>query len=79
MTLISSLRSNLIYLISFRIISSHIITHSTPRYTKVMKERHTSELIEYQKLLLGKQTRPKFSKDLLNLRKIQDTLAKQKE
>ena len=44
-----------------------------------MKERHTSELIEYQKMLLGKQTRPKFSKDLLNLRKIQDTLAKQKE
>ena len=28
---------------------------------------------------MGKQIRPKFSKDLLNLRKIQDTLAKQKD
>ena len=44
-----------------------------------MKERHAAELRDYQRQLMGKQTRPKFSKDLLNLRKIQDTLAKQKE
>ena len=35
--------------------------------------------IDYQRKLMGKQIRPKFSKDLLNLRKIQETLAKQKE
>lgn len=44
-----------------------------------MKERHASDLREFQKKLLSKQIRPKFSKDLLNLRKIQETLAKQKE
>lgn len=46
---------------------------------EAMKERHASELRDYQRKLLGKQIRPKFSKDLLNLRKIQETLAKQKE
>eukprot|EP00596_Hydrurales_sp_CCMP1899_P004576 CAMPEP_0119042068 /NCGR_PEP_ID=MMETSP1177-20130426/14328_1 /TAXON_ID=2985 /ORGANISM="Ochromonas sp, Strain CCMP1899" /LENGTH=250 /DNA_ID=CAMNT_0007008585 /DNA_START=219 /DNA_END=967 /DNA_ORIENTATION=- len=46
---------------------------------EAMKERHSAELRDYQRQLMGKQTRPKFSKDLLNLRKIQDTLAKQKE
>ena len=46
---------------------------------KAIKERHASELRDYQKKLIGKQIRPKFSKDLLNLRKIQETLAKQKE
>jgi RNA polymerase-binding transcription factor DksA len=46
---------------------------------EAMKERHAAELRDYQRQLMGKQTRPKFSKDLLNLRKIQDTLAKQKE
>jgi hypothetical protein len=46
---------------------------------EAMKERHASELRDYQRKLMGKQIRPKFSKDLLNLRKIQETLAKQKE
>jgi len=46
---------------------------------KAIKERHASELRDYQKKLIGKQIRPKFSKDLLNLRKIQETLAKQKD
>jgi cobalamin biosynthesis Mg chelatase CobN len=46
---------------------------------EAMKERHASELRDYQRKLLGKEIRPKFSKDLLNLRKIQETLAKQKE
>ena len=41
--------------------------------------RHAAELRDYQRKLMGKQIRPKFSKDLLNLRKIQETLAKQKE
>mmetsp|Transcript_2115 Transcript_2115/g.2876 ORF Transcript_2115/g.2876 Transcript_2115/m.2876 type:complete len:216 (-) Transcript_2115:127-774(-) len=46
---------------------------------EAMKERHASELRDYQRKLMGKQIRPKFSKDLLNLRKIQETLAKQKD
>ena len=46
---------------------------------EAMKERHAAELRDYQRKLMGKQVRPKFSRDLLNLRKIQDTLAKQKE
>jgi cobalamin biosynthesis Mg chelatase CobN len=46
---------------------------------EAMKERHAAELRDYQRKLLGKEIRPKFSKDLLNLRKIQETLAKQKE
>lgn len=46
---------------------------------EAMKERHGAELRDYQRRLMTKQIRPKFSKDLLNLRKIQDTLAKQKD
>lgn len=46
---------------------------------EAMKERHAAELRDFQRKLLGKQIRPKFSKDLLNLRKIQETLAKQKD
>ena len=46
---------------------------------EAMKERHGTELRDYQRKLMGKQIRPKFSRDLLNLRKIQETLAKQKE
>ena len=46
---------------------------------EALKERHAAELREYQRKLVGKQLRPKFLKDLLNLRKIQETLAKQKE
>jgi len=44
-----------------------------------MKERHAAELRDYQRRLMGRQIRPKYSKDLLNLRKIQETLAKQKD
>jgi len=46
---------------------------------EAMKERHAAELRDYQRRLMGRQIRPKYSKDLLNLRKIQETLAKQKE
>lgn len=46
---------------------------------EAMKERHAAELRDYQRKLMGKQIRPKFSRDLLNMRKIQETLAKQKE
>lgn len=46
---------------------------------EAMKERHQAELRDYQRRLIGRQVRPKYSKDLLNLRKIQETLAKQKE
>lgn len=44
-----------------------------------MRERHGAELREYQRKCMSKQVRPKFSKDLLDLRKIQETLAKQKD
>ena len=44
-----------------------------------MKERHLSEFREFQKNINEKPSRPKFSKELLNLRKIQETLAKNKE
>lgn len=46
---------------------------------ETMKNRHAEELKEYQRKLMSKQLKPKFSRDLLNLRKIQETLAKQKE
>jgi hypothetical protein len=35
--------------------------------------------MNYVGRLMAKQIRPKYSKDLLNLRKIQETLAKQKD
>lgn len=44
-----------------------------------MKERHAAELREFQRKLLAKVARPKFSKELLDLRRIQETLAKAKE
>lgn len=44
-----------------------------------MKERHAAELKAFQQRLISKTTTPKFSKELLNLRKIQDVLAKKKE
>jgi len=44
-----------------------------------MQERHEKELLDYQKILLAKQQqRTKFSTELLNLRKIQEHLARQK-
>lgn len=45
-----------------------------------MQERHEKELLDYQKILLAKQQqRTKFSTELLNLRKIQEHLAKAKD
>ena len=44
-----------------------------------MKERHAAELKAFQQRLISKTSTPKFSKDLLNLRKIQEVLAKKKE
>jgi hypothetical protein len=46
---------------------------------KIMEERHDEELKEFQRSLIGKQIKPRFSRDLLNLRKIQDTVAKQRK
>lgn len=46
---------------------------------EAMKERHAAELRDFQRKLMSKEIKPKFSTDLLNLRKIQDTLAKQKD
>lgn len=44
-----------------------------------MKERHLAELAEFQGTLLQRQSRPKFSRELLNLRRIQEHLARQKD
>ena len=44
-----------------------------------MQERHLEEMKDLQRALVVKQLQPKFSKDLLNLRKIQDTIARQKK
>lgn len=45
-----------------------------------IQEKHRVELLEFQQKLLEKtQQKPKFSKDLLNLRRIEEHLARQKE
>mmetsp|Transcript_8983 Transcript_8983/g.11913 ORF Transcript_8983/g.11913 Transcript_8983/m.11913 type:complete len:262 (+) Transcript_8983:109-894(+) len=44
-----------------------------------MKERHAAELRQFQQALLDKQQRPKFSRELLDLRRIQEHLAKGKD
>eukprot|EP00698_Gefionella_okellyi_P022164 TRINITY_DN7306_c0_g1_i1.p1 TRINITY_DN7306_c0_g1~~TRINITY_DN7306_c0_g1_i1.p1 ORF type:complete len:216 (+),score=57.64 TRINITY_DN7306_c0_g1_i1:201-848(+) len=45
-----------------------------------MRERHALELQQFQEQFQDEaNAKPKFSRDLLNLRKIQETLAKQKE
>ncbi|KAF4319156.1 hypothetical protein BBO99_00007069 [Phytophthora kernoviae] len=44
-----------------------------------MREKHKSELLEFQQKLLEKHQKPKFSKDLLNLRRIEEHLARQKD
>lgn len=44
-----------------------------------MKERHSLELKQFHEQMDFANARMKFSRDLLNLRKIQETLAKQKE
>jgi hypothetical protein len=47
---------------------------------ETMRERHAATLNDYLRQLQGEPLkRPKFSKELLNLRRIQQTLAKQKE
>merc|ERR1719197_763561 len=46
---------------------------------EAMKERHAAELRDFQGALLQRQQRPKFSRELLNLRRIQEHLAKQKD
>jgi hypothetical protein len=48
--------------------------------TASIKERHAAELAEWQqKTIATSQKRVKFSKELLNLRRIQECLAKQKD
>ncbi|RLN90549.1 hypothetical protein BBJ28_00012307 [Nothophytophthora sp. Chile5] len=44
-----------------------------------MREKHRAELLEFQQKMLEKHQKPKFSKDLLNLRRIEEHLARQKE
>lgn len=46
---------------------------------EAMRDRHKIELKDFQQNLLQKQQRPKFSRELLNLRRIQEHLAKQKD
>jgi len=46
---------------------------------EAMRARHNHELDELRMKLVRQAPKPKFSKDLLNLRKVQDSLAKQKE
>lgn len=47
---------------------------------EAMKERHAAEYKEFAKKVVNEPGyKPKFSKDLLNMRKIEQTLAKQKE
>ena len=43
-----------------------------------MKERHAAELKDFQQRLLAKAAIPRHSKELINLRKVQDVLAKNK-
>lgn len=46
---------------------------------ETMKSRHITELREFQKKLLERHSQPKYSKELLNLRSIQETLARNKD
>ena len=54
--------------------------HAT-KLMEELKQRHANELTEFQINLVQKMGSrpPKFSRDLLNLRKIQETLARQKD
>jgi hypothetical protein len=45
----------------------------------VSQERHAAELREFQQKLIARGTLPRHSKEYHNLRKIQETLAKQKK
>merc|ERR1719424_1362882 len=44
-----------------------------------MRDRHKHELKDFQGALLQRQARTKFSRELLNLRRIQEHLARQKD
>lgn len=57
----------------------HSYEENANRLIGAMKERHAAELKAFQQRLISKTSTPKFSKELLNLRKIQDVLAKKKE
>ncbi|KAK3289083.1 hypothetical protein CYMTET_3471 [Cymbomonas tetramitiformis] len=46
---------------------------------EAMKERQNEDLSEFRRKMAAAAVRPRFSSDLLNMRKIQETLAKQKE
>ena len=52
----------------------------TARLEEEMKARHARELANFQKHMIESiSNKPKFSKELLNLRRIQDTLARAKD
>ena len=55
--------------------------HKAAELEEKMRERHQGEVMEFQSQVAEKMqsARPKFSKELLNIRRIQETLAKQKE
>ncbi len=44
-----------------------------------MKERHSNEFEEFQKKIMSKQQKPKFSTELLNYRKIEEHLVKSRD
>jgi hypothetical protein len=44
-----------------------------------MKERHAAELREFQQKLIARGTQTRHSKEYHNLRKVQETLARQKK
>ncbi|CAM9879227.1 unnamed protein product [Chrysoparadoxa australica] len=46
---------------------------------RAMRERHEGELRDFQRKLLQQQPRPKFSRELLDLRRIQERLAKARD
>ncbi len=48
----------------------------TEKIISATKKRHEEELLEYQKKLLQQQTRPKYSRKVLDLRNKQEHLAK---
>lgn len=52
---------------------------SASRTILLVKERHAAELRDFQQRLLAKPTATRYSREYLNLRKIQETLAKAKE
>eukprot|EP01043_Picozoa_sp_COSAG02_P027673 COSAG02_NODE_1644_length_11524_cov_76.342232_4_plen_250_part_00 len=55
--------------------------HKAAELEEKMRERHQGEVMEFQSKVAEQMqnARPKFSKELLNIRRIQETLAKQKE